>query len=46
MRGFVRTVVFVLLILGLAVYAIFAFQPPYGPIPPPQATSITSPAAG
>jgi hypothetical protein len=48
MREFVRTVVFVgaLLIVGFAVYAIVAFQPPYGPIPSPQATSIISPAAG
>ena len=42
MRGFVRTVFLlcVVLILGLVVYAILAFQPPYGPIPLPQANSF------
>jgi hypothetical protein len=48
MRGIVRTVVVVcvLLTLGFAVYDILAFQPAYGPIPAPQATSVISPAAG
>jgi mono/diheme cytochrome c family protein len=42
MRGFVRSIFFlcVLLILGLAAYAILAFEPPLGPIPPPQASSF------
>jgi mono/diheme cytochrome c family protein len=42
MRGFVRSIFFlcVLLILGLAAYAILAFEPPLGPILPPQASSF------
>ena len=42
MRGFVRSIFLfcVLLILGLAAYAILAFEPPLGPIPPPQASSF------
>ncbi|HEX3504755.1 MAG TPA: cytochrome c [Xanthobacteraceae bacterium] len=42
MRGFVRSVFFLclLLIVGIAVYAIFSYEPPLGPIPPPQRESF------